>query len=306
MNWQRPLSGKLKTNERLARHTSFKIGGPAQFWFEPRDPADLQNLLRIAGKQKIPLRVIGAGSNILVDDRGVKGVVLKLNSPYFKRVALNNRIVSAGAGLPLSKLISFARENSLSGIELLAGIPGTVGGALIMNAGNAGARVLDAVVMDRQGRVRVINNRQAGFGYRRSNLQGKIILSARFKLIKRDKKEIKNNIHRYLGLRYNSQDLSLPSCGCFFKNPEAKSVPSRFRSGLVKTAGRVPASYLIERCGLKGSSFGDAAVSRKHANFIINKGRAGSADILRLTRYINRCVKKKFKLKLYPEVIIWR
>ena len=154
MSWQKFLKGKLKINERLAKHTSFKIGGPVQFWVEPEDLSDLKNLVLLARKKKIPLRIIGAGSNILVNDRGIKGIVVRLNSPYFKRIrvnpalsysrstllcrkgGVNQQIISAGAGLNLAQLVRYAQKFGLSGFELLAGIPGTVGGALIMNAAN--------------------------------------------------------------------------------------------------------------------------------------------------------------------------
>ena len=311
MNWQRSLKlkGKLRTNERLARHTSFKIGGPVQFWFEPRDLSDLQNLVNIVYKKRMPLRIIGAGSNILVDDRGIKGMVVKLNSPCFKRitvdphtnlryrgkkgqqvgVGVNRQVISAGAGLSLARLVRFAQENGLSGVELLAGIPGTVGGGLIMNAGNIGDRVLDVTLMDKQGRVKTLKKKDTQFGYRSSNLGRYIVLNAHFKLIKKDKRAIAKSINDYLDYRQKTQDLSRPSAGCSFKNPNSKS-----------------AAYFIERAGLRGSSIGDAAVSSKHANFIINKGRASFADILRLKAYIIRCVKIRFNLDLEPEVRIWR
>lgn len=289
MHWQKLLKGKLKRNEQLARHTSFKIGGPVQFWFEPSDPAQLQNLLNLVRKKKVPLRIIGAGSNILVDDKGIKGIVVKLNSPCFKKIRVNQQVISAGAGLSLVRLLRCVQDNGLSGLELLAGIPGTVGGALIMNAGNIGDRVFDVTVMDKQGRIKILKRKDAQFGYRSSNLSRYIILSAHFKLTKKDKRTIKKDINQYLDYRQETQDLSWPSAGCIFKNPDSKS-----------------AAYLIQRCGLKGSSIGDAAISSKHANFIINKGRARFADILKLITYITRCVKMQFNLTLEPEIKIWR
>ena len=336
MNWQRFLKGRLKKEECLARHTSFKVGGPVQFWIEPGDLSDLQKVVLIAGKRKMPLRIIGAGSNILASDKGIKGIVVKLNFPYFKRihphtnlqsqcktekqvgVGLNQQIISAGAGLSLARLLRCAQENGLSGFELLAGIPGTVGGALIMNAANIGDNVLDVTVMDKQARVKILNREDIQFSYRSSSLNRYIILSARFKLIYRDRRAINKRINRYLDYRQKTQDLSKPSAGCIFKNPPPSSrLPSSPR--LRRISQRIvhrsfseggqnskSAAYFIERCGLKGSSFGDAAVSFKHANFIVNKGRASYSDILRLIVYITKYVKKRFNLNLEPEIKIWR
>lgn len=297
----------MKINERLAGHTSFKVGGPVQFWIEPKGLSDLQNLVNLACKKEMPLRIIGAGSNILVDDRGIKGAVVKLNSPYFNRISvcpysnhltqkgrrigvgLNQQVISAGAGVSLARLLRYAQNAGLSGCELLAGIPGTVGGALIMNAGNIGDNVLDITVMDRQGGVKILKRKDIQFGYRESELGRYIILNAHLKLIKKDRRAVSKIINEYLDYRQRTQDLSRPSAGCIFKNPDSNS-----------------AAYFIERCGLKGSSFQDAVVSSKHANFILNKGKASSADILRLIRHITRCVKKGFNLYLEPEIRIWR
>ena len=251
------------------------------------------------------LRIIGAGSNILVNDKGIKGIVVKLNSPYFKRIRVNQQTISAGAGLNLTQLVRYAQKFSLSGFELLAGIPGTVGGALIMNAANIGDKVVDVAVMDKLGRIKILNKQNTEFGYRSSNLNRYIILNANFKLITKDKQTINKSINDYLDYRQRSQDLSRPSAGCIFKNPDSKSV-LRQNSGLMVSRAEPSAAYFIERCGLKGNSFGDAAISLKHANFVINKGKAKFSDILRLVAYITRCVKKRFNLDLEPEIKIWR
>ena len=262
-------------------------------------------MLDFARIQKIPLLIIGAGSNILVDDRGIKGIVAKLNSPCFKRILVNKRVISAGAGLSLSRLVRCAKENGLSGFELLAGIPGTVGGALIMNAGNIGDNVYDMTIMDKRGRLRILKRKDIHFNYRDSNLSDYIILNAQFKLVRKNKKSIAKSINDYLDYRRKTQDLSWPSAGCIFRNPDSKSV-LRFRSGAISNKIKPSAAYFIERAGLKGSSIGGAAVSLKHANFIINKGKASSWDILRLMTYITRRVKRRFNLDLKPEIKIWR
>jgi len=228
--------------------------------------------------RKLPLRIIGAGSNILVDDKEIRGIVVKLNSPYFKRIVIephtnfckkqSEKVIAVGAGVSLAQLVRRTQRNGLSGFELLSGIPGTVGGALIMNSGNIGDRILDVTVMDKQGRVKILKRKETQFSYRSSNLSRYVILNAHFKLIKKNKKAIAKFIKDYLDYRQEVQDYAYPSAGCFFKNPDSKS-----------------AAYFIERAGLKGSSFGDAAVSSKHANFIINKGKASFLDVVRLVKH---------------------
>lgn len=289
MSWQRCLRGRLKIDVPLSGHTSLRVGGSVQFWAEPKDTADLRVLVQLVRKQRLPLRIIGAGTNILVDDVGLKGMVVKLNSSYFKKIKINQEFIYAGAGLSLAKLVRYTQENGLSGFELLAGIPGTVGGALVMNAGNIGDRVLDVTVMDRQSRIKLLKRKDIRFRYRESNLSKYIILGAHFRLIKNTRIHVREKIKDYLDYRKRTQDLAWPSCGCFFKNPNSK-----------------PAAYLIERCGLKGSFIGDAAVSSKHANFIVNKGKATSKDIIKLMNYIKGCVKRRFNLDLEPEIKIWK
>lgn len=259
------------------------------------------------------MRIIGAGSNLLVNDAGIKGIVVKLSMPSFKKVVMlrqrndkvSHRVVSVGAGTSLMRLVNYARKFGLSGCRLLAGIPGTVGGALIMNSGNIGNNVLQVLVMDRLGRIKILKRQDIRFGYRSSNLNRYIILGAHLKLIKKNKKAVAGAIKEYLSYRRKTQDLSLPSAGCAFKNPDAKSV-LRLRSGLMVSEAEPSAAYFIERCGLKNFSFGDAAVSVKHANFIVNKGRASFSDIKRLMSYIARQVRKKFNINLEPEIKIWR
>ena len=297
------------------------MGGPVQFWVQPKDISDLQDLVKLAYRKKMSLRTIGAGTNILVDDAGIEGIVVKLNAPCFKRIiacrganlgyqyARGQQVISVGVGTTLARLVRYAQENGFSGFELLAGIPGTIGGALVMNSGNIGNSVLGVTVIDKQGwinparnkspkgkelscGVKILNRRDIRFGYRSSDLGDYIILSAHFKLIKKDKRTIKKKIKEHLDYRRMTQDLSWPSAGCIFKNPSGRNQRS--------------AAYFIERCGLKGSSFGGAAVSSKHANFIINKGKANFADILKLISYITRSVKKRFNLDLEPEIKIWK
>ena len=287
-----------------------------RYWAEPKDIPELQDLFAFARHKKMPLRIIGAGSNLLVNDGKIKGIVVKLSSARFKRITpcpavpfykagsfaasrrepahlrrkrANQRLISVGAGVSLARLVSYTRRFGLSGCELLAGIPGTVGGALVMNAGGIGSSVSEVLVMDPSGRIKTLKNKDIRFGYRSSDLSRYVILGARLKLVKKSKTAIEKSINEYLIHRRETQDLSFPSAGCVFKNPHSR-----------------PAAYLIERCGLKGLSFGDAAVSNKHANFIINKGKASFSDIKRLMAHIARCVRERFNVSLEPEIKIWR
>ncbi|MDD5730193.1 MAG: UDP-N-acetylmuramate dehydrogenase [Candidatus Omnitrophica bacterium] len=301
MNWWKELKGRVSLNEPLSAHTGFKTGGPARFFVEPKDDLDLRLLFKLARKNKLPVAVIGAGSNLLVADKGVKKIVVRLSSPYFRKVVFNGDSAQARAGTRLNRLIRSAREKGLSGFEFLTGIPGTVGGALWMNAGisekneagrivtkSIGELVENVTLMDYNGRIKSLDKARIKFGYRKAGFPRCVILSARFKLRKAGKKEISAKVLGYLSRRKLSQDLSFPSCGCAFKNPRGNK------------AGR-----LIDLCGLKGKKLNGAAVSRKHANFILNSGGAKSRDILKLMELIKKEVKNKFNITLKPEIKIW-
>jgi UDP-N-acetylmuramate dehydrogenase len=294
MNWQRDLKDKVKSGEPLKDKTTFKIGGRAKFFCQPRSIADLKLLVMAAKKYRIPLFIIGAGSNILVNDKGVDGLVIGLNSAYFKRISFRDNFLNAGCGLSLRQLIQLAKERSLAGLEFLAGIPGTVGGALAMNAGawgrSIGELVEKATVMDYNGDIEVLTKKQMKFSYRNSSLQKYIILNIYLKLKKKNKRIINEKITGYLAQRRNSQDNSLPNAGCIFKNPSE----------------RISAGRLIDLCGLKGRNIGDAFISLRHANFVLNKGNARARDVLKLMELAKREVRKKYRINLEPEIKIWR
>ncbi|MFH0826671.1 MAG: UDP-N-acetylmuramate dehydrogenase [Candidatus Omnitrophota bacterium] len=287
------IKGKIRRKEPLSRHTTFRIGGPAQFFIEPRDSGDLKTLIIWVRIHKIPLLVIGAGSNILASDKGMEACVVRLSTPFFKKISFSRDRLDAGSGLSLTKLLGFARSRSLSGLEFLVGIPGTVGGALIMNAGAWGANLGNLVekvkVMDYNGKIKVLGRDKIRFAYRKSSLASSIILSVRLKLSKKTRKEISGRIKKYRMLRHNTQDQGLASAGCVFRNPVGF------------TAGR-----LIESCGLKGKRRGDAVVSKRHANFILNQHSARCQDVLNLMDLIKKKVRKKFHIHLEPEIKIWR
>lgn len=278
---------------RGSEHTTFKIGGPAKFFIEPKDSAELRLTLSYARKYKVPLFVIGAGSNILISDKGVAGIVLRLRSPYFRKLIFNGEHLEAGSGVMLNQLLNATQKQGLSGLEFLAGIPGTVGGALIMNAGIPGETIGDLVeevrVMDYNGNIKLLKKGALKFDYRTSNLSKYIILNAGLNLLKKDKQDVKDRIAKYMNYRKMRQDISKPSAGCIFKNPKGTS------------AGR-----LIDLCGLKGKRIGGACISKRHGNFILNQDKATAGDVLKLMNLIIRSVKHKFNITLQPEIKIWQ
>ena len=295
MNWWRNLKGRIRLAELLKNHTTFKIGGPAKFFIEPQDPNDLRLLLSLVKRYNLSLFVIGRGSNLLISDKGINGVVLRLNAPYFKKLSYRDNYLNAGSGVLLSRVVLFTQDHGLSGAEFLAGIPGTVGGALAMNAGiarkikNIGDLVETVTVLDYNGKIKTLHKKDIEFGYRRSSLSKYIILGTSIRLVKENKKKIIERIKKYINYRKSTQDLSKPSAGCIFRNPTGHS------------AGR-----LIDLCGLKGKRVGDAGVSLKHANFILNLENAASRDVIKLMDCIRKKVNNKFNINLTPEIKIWQ
>lgn len=293
MKWPKNLKKIIKLNEPLKNKTTFKIGGPAKFFYEPKNLADLKLVILAARKNRIKVFIIAAGSNILISDKGVNGLVLRLNSPFFKKITYNGNYLTVGAGLMLGRLLQAVKEKNLSGLEFLIGIPGTAGGALMMNAGAWGKSIGDLIedvsVMDYSGKIELLRKKDIKFEYRNSGLEKYIILSVRLKLNKKNKEEIGRNLNRFLKVRRNTQDTAFPSAGCVFKNP------------LGESAGK-----LIDLCGLKGRKIGGAIISPKHANFILNRDNAKAQDVLNLMELAGKRVKKKFKINLEPEIKIWQ
>jgi len=276
----------------LKNKTTFKIGGRAQYFSEPKNLDELQSLLASARKKRIPVRLLGAGSNVLADDRGVRALVIRLNAPSFREITARGDFIYAGSGASLWQLVKYCAKRGLSGPEFLSGIPGTLGGALVMNAGawgqNIAKSVEEVVVMDYNGNVELLKKKDLRFAYRKSNLAKSIILSAFLKVTKKNKSAIDKRIKKYLENRRKGQDNSYPSAGCIFKNPSKGA------------AGR-----LIDLCRLKGKRVGGAVISERHANFILNKGGASSKDVLKLMSLAKKEVKRRFKVKLEPEIKIW-
>jgi len=294
MLWPKSLNKKIKPGVKLAAYTTFKIGGTARYLFEPESLKELQDALVFAKAKRIPVFILGAGSNILASDSGLNALVIKLSGKGFKGLAVNGIYMQAGCGLKLNQLITAAKNRGLSGLEFLAGIPGTLGGALMGNAGAWGKPIGDLVeevsVLDYNGKPKLLKKSQLEFGYRKSNLGKYIIIGAKLKLTPGKQHEIVSLMSRLLKQRSLRQENNLPNAGCIFKNPAAGQ----------------PSGRLIEACGLKGKAAGQAAISSRHANFILNRGKAKSKDVLSLMRLAAREVERRFKVRLDPEIKIWK
>jgi UDP-N-acetylmuramate dehydrogenase len=283
------IKGTVKFEEPMARHTTFKIGGPAEIFVYPSDQDDLLNILRYAAEHKMGAFTVGGGSKLLVGDKGIRGFVISLNAPSFNKLDLDSELVSAGCGIRINELLKRAAEKGLGGLEFLAGIPGTLGGALVMNAGwpvkAIGDRVEEVTLIKDLGKT-TLGKSDLKFSYRSSNIGDTILISAGLKLDKKTKENIEAEINRNFEKKRQAQDLSRPSVGSVFMNP----------------SGTMPAWQVIEKCGFRGVSIGGAAVSEKHANFIINKGKATAADVRALIGEIQNKVFKEHQIMLKLEV----
>lgn len=267
---QELLSGRVRIAEPMKKHTSWRIGGPADYFIEPAGREELQSLVYFANQRKIGLTVIGNGSNLLVSEKGIRGIVLKIGSGLSRITTLENDVV-AEAGAKLSTLAAAARDSGLGGLEFSAGIPGTVGGAVVMNAGangsSVGVLVREVLLLDLEGRMYRRDREALNFSYRSSALQRDpaIVVETRFACYPRERDLIQEEMEGYIARRLSTQPLRQPNAGSVFKNPPGDS------------AGR-----LIEAAGLKGLRVGGAQISTLHANFIVNLGTATASDVLAL------------------------
>ncbi|MGI6491523.1 MAG: UDP-N-acetylmuramate dehydrogenase [Peptococcaceae bacterium] len=281
---------RLKTGEPMCKHTSWRIGGPAEFFVEPENTLELQAVISLAKRRGLPLTVIGNGTNLLVGEKGISGIVLKIG-PKMSRVSILGKDILAEAGTRLSMLATIARDNNLGGLEFAAGIPGTVGGAVIMNAGANGASigelVKEVLLLDKEGHLCRRYGTDLNFNYRSTALQREsaIVVEVKFSCFAREKHLIQSDMNSFIARRLATQPQGQPNAGSVFKNPPGDS------------AGR-----LIEAAGLKSLRIGDAQVSDKHANFIVNLGAATSADVLSLIEKIKETVYNRFGVELLLEV----
>jgi UDP-N-acetylmuramate dehydrogenase len=287
------LGHDLKQNEKLSLHTTFGIGGEADFFYVARRPENLIKTIQVAKEAGIPFFVLGKGSNVLVSDSGFKGLVIKNQC---NRIFLSDKKITCQSGALLDDLVNSSGENSLSGIEFAAGIPGTIGGAVYGNAGAFGKTVSDllteAVILNSRGRIEKVNKKYFEFGYRESKLKRtkEILLSATFELKKGEKEEIKKEVQKNLKERTKRLPQKEKSAGCFFRN-------------VVNNGKKLPAGFLLEQVGAKSMRQGEAAVFEKHANILINSGKAKAKDVRRLANLLKRKVKEKFDISLEEEVV---
>jgi len=286
---EQQIKGRIVYGEPLDKYTSFGIGGPADVMVFPEGAADVRAALRLCREERVPYLVLGGGSNLLVRDGGFRGVVLHLEG-VFTQLNVEGKRVWAGAGVRLSRLVAFCSKLALSGVECLAGVPGTVGGAVRGNAGAFGGSIADHLVAVRlltsEGDEHVFSRDRMEFSYRRSSLpEGCVILEAAFDLEQGDTGEIRRRISANLVQRNRGQPVEWRSAGSVFKNP-----PGEY-------AGR-----LVEKAGLKGVRVGGACISPKHGNFIINLGGATATDILALIDLMQRQVREKMQVELELEV----
>jgi len=290
----------VKTNEPLAKYTTFKIGGPADFFVEVEEEEKLLNLIKLLKDLNLPYFILGGGSNLLVADEGFRGTIIKIQNSKFKIQKFdyvkdssgmdNSKFkIICGAGYLLGRLIEKTAKLGLTGLEFAAGIPGTVGGAVRGNAGAWGQAIGDKVkrvkVLTSRGEIKWIEASDCHFSYRQSQFKKtkEIILEVELELEKGNKKEIQEKISQNLAKRTTQP--KEPSAGCIFVNPKP-----------------LVAGELIDKCGLKGKRIGDAQISPKHANFIVNLGKAKAAEVIKLIKLIKEKVKEKFGVELEEEI----
>ena len=289
-------NSEIKTNEDMSKHTSFKVGGKADIFIKINDIQDLKYILDFTKKNNIPLTIIGNGSNVLVKDNGIRGITIYLN---FDDIQIDEEqngevIVTVGSGVKLAMLAVILQKKGIAGFEFASGIPGTIGGAIRMNAGAYGKEMKEVVenvtYMDEEGNKHKLENEQMDFSYRHSRFKEKqeIIIEAQLKFQKEDAEKIKERMDEYRKARMEKQPIDMPSAGSTFKR-----------------GTNYISAKLIDDAGLKGYEIGGAQVSEKHAGFIVNKGNATAQDILDLIDYVIKVVYEKFGkiLELEVEVI---
>jgi len=293
MNIFSGLEEIVETNYPLAKCTWYGLGGPADYFIRPKSVEQLKEVVKRCNESKIPIYMMGFGSNLLIGDEGLRAAVIKLEPKEFARSQFDGEKVTAWAGAELAKLVLTCVQSGLSGIEALTGIPGSVGGAVKMNAGgnfgDIGSAVESVTLMDSRASVFEKSKPELMFDYRSTNITAKFILNAQLKLTSADPEQIMRTVKEIWIYKKNNQPLNSRNSGCIFKNPRGGS-----------------AGALIDRAGLKGLQIGEAIVSEKHANFIIARKGCKSRDIMRLIEAVIQRVKEKFDIELELEIEIWK
>lgn len=282
----------VRQHEPLAMHTWFQLGGPAEYFAEPESVDDLIALIRRCRDAGVPMRILGQGSNILVRDEGVPGMVVRLSAPDFCGIRVEGRSLIASGGALLGRAVTTAVHRGLAGLESLIGIPGTVGGALHGNAGAHGESIgqwaLQATVVTAGGDICRRGSEELSFDYRHSNLDDLVVLETRCELHEDDPRELAQRMQKHWIVRKASQPLGHQSAGCVFRNPRGLS-----------------AGEIIDDAGLKGTRIGGAAVSDRHANFIIAEPECTAQDVLRLIELVRGQIRDRLGIELELELEIW-
>jgi len=282
---------KIKNNVILAKHTTYKIGGPADYFITVKNIKELKQALKFANDNSLPIFILAGGSNVLFSDEGYRGLVIKINN---KELKINGDEIMVEAGVLMNDAVSISIENNLAGLEWAGGLPGTIGGAIRGNAGCFGGEIKDIIkevtVAINNGEVKLYKNKDCQFGYRDSIFKrnGEIIMSVIFELHPGNKDNLKTIVFDHI--KYRQARHRLPSCGSVFKNC------------FLKDGSVLPAGALIEACGLIGKTIGGAMITKEHANIIHNFNNAKAADVLDLMNLIKENVEKKFGIKLEEEV----
>ncbi len=313
----------LKENVSLKLYTSFKIGGKARYFYIANSQEQIKNALKVSKRLKIPFFILGGGTNILVSDNGFNGLVIKLNNKKLVFDKKRPQVIFAEAGVSLGRILSLAKRKGLTGLEWAAGIPGTLGGAIRGNAGAFGGSISQVVrkirlldIRNQKIKIREIKPEEAKFSYRNSIFKkdkNLVILSAELELKRGDIEKINNKISQYLNYRKRTQPLNFFSSGSIFKNIAKKSLTKDSLKKIKKLLDKdkfyllkqelIPAGLLIQICGLKGMKIGQAMVSEKHCNFIVNLGRAKADDVLILISLIKQQVRDKLGIQLEEEIV---
>jgi len=282
----------VRQGELLGPHTWFGLGGPAEYFAEPNNTEELAALVQRCANEGVAVRVLGGGSNLLVRDEGVRGMVLRLSAPAFQDIKVSRQQLTAGGGARLGHVVSAAVREGLAGLESLVGIPGTLGGALHGNAGthggDVGQWVRRATTMTRTGQIVERKEGELVFAHRQSSLDDPIILNCRFELERDNPEELTKKLQKNWILKKAGQPLGHQSTGCIFKNPRG-----------------ISAGILIEQAGLKGARIGAAEISDRHTNFIVADPDASSADVLHLIELIQNTVAERLGVDLETEIEIW-
>ena len=293
MNIFKEFEEIVETDYPLAKQTWYGLGGPADYFIRPKTTKQLKEVVQRCNENRIGIHVMGFGSNLLISDEGLRAAVIKLSADEFTQIEYDGQEVTAWAGVELSKLVLECVQKGLSGVEALTGVPGSIGGAVKMNAGgnfgDFGAAVESVTLMDSEGSIFEKNKPELVFDYRRTNITAKFILGAKLKLNEADPEQIMRTVQEIWIYKKNNQPLNTKNSGCIFKNPRG-----------------VSAGALIDRAGLKGLQIGGAIVSEKHANFFIAEKGCKSRDVMRLIDTVKQRVKEQFDIDLELEIEIWK